>query len=649
MDNIKRDYILTPSRDFDEASLAEFIKENPADKYDFVNCQFSGVTFKNQNIGMMSGCRLNHCKFESFNGAGADMGHSVLTDCNIERSDFSNANFISAEYYGTRVSDSSFNNSNFTLASLKHSSFNNTDLSSSGFWGTALDETYFHGVIVNQPAKGLTADTITMSGATNQEAAAYSDRVLDALKIKPLKPLNPTRYEIELISQYENQFDIPEAQRVTVWFGDYGMYEVKSNITEPIFTQQLNYILEQTQLTNEEINSGLLSDRDIKTAVERSRSLSFQTNKSNPEHLEEATAQTKEPVEKNGQSNSVNQINIDISKRPLTAQEFEQLTSEIKNIAESYETDPALLSEYFAFKAQFYQYSPTNTMLIYLQNPYATFVASFTKWKELGYSVKSGQHHIKISRPIEISKFPKEINGKTVWTDTKYASPEEKAQIAKGKLEIRKDTKFIPHRVFDISQTTCPVEDYPKFYNMGHPDMEQRQLYECVKQYAKESGFSVAEEDLSSISLNGYCDFSNDSIHINSLLKDSKRLEVMCHELAHGILHKTSTQPMEIKEFEAEAFSAMLKRKMGFPVSDESKRYIKQYAEKCTALKSAKFDMGKTLDRLSKTFNHISKGIDDTISAMGFSPEKEIAHNLSQARINSIDPAKISANFTQAL
>lgn len=288
-------------------------------------------------------------------------------------------------------------------------------------------------------------------------------------------------------------------------------------------------------------------------------------------------------------------------------------------------------------------------MLIYLQNPNATFVASFTKWKQLGYSVKSGQHHIKISRPIEVSKFPKEINGKTVWTDTKYASPEEKAQIAKGELEVRKETKFIPHQVFDISQTTCPVEDYPKFYNMGHPDMEQQQLYECVKQYAKESGFTVTEEDLSSISLHGYYDPANDSIHINSLLKDSKRLEVMCHELAHGVLHKTSTQPTEIKEFEAESFSAMLKRKMGFPVSEESKRYIKQYATKCTSLKSAKFDMSKTLDRLSKTFNHISKGIDETISNMGFSPEREMAHNLSQARMNSIDPAKISANFTQAL
>lgn len=338
-----------------------------------------------------------------------------------------------------------------------------------------------------------------------------------------------------------------------------------------------------------------------------------------------------------------------IESKSLTKEEFDKLTSEIKKIAKTYQSDPDLLADYFAFKAQFYQYSPTNAMLIHLQNPYATFVASFTKWKELGYSIKKGQHHIKISRPIEISKFPRNVDGKTVWNDVKYSTPEEKAKIASGEFEIKKTTKFIPHQVFDISQTDCPVEDYPKFYNMGHPDMEQQQLYECVKEYAKESGFTVKEEDLSSISLHGYYDKTNDSIHINSLLEDSQRLRTMCHELAHGVLHKTSTQPVEIMEFEAECFSAMLNRKMGFPITEESKRYIKQYFNKSNALNNGKFDMNKTLNRLSKTFNHISNGIDTTISNMGFSQERELAHSLSQANSKAVDVAKISENFMQAL
>jgi len=340
---------------------------------------------------------------------------------------------------------------------------------------------------------------------------------------------------------------------------------------------------------------------------------------------------------------------INIENKQLSKEEFDKLTAEIKDIAKTYQSDPKLLIDYIAFKSQFYQYSPTNTMLIHLQNPHATFVGSFTFWKSKGYSIKKGQHHIKISRPIETSKFPKEINGKTVWTDIKYASSEEKTKIAEGKLEIRKSTRFIPHQVFDISQTTCPAEDYPKFYNMGHPDMEQHQLYDCIKQYAKECGFSETEDDLSSISLHGYYSKSDNSIHINSLLEDSKRLETMCHELAHGVLHKTSTQPVEILEFEAECFGTMLKRKMGFPVSEESKRYINQYFTKSNLLENTKFDVDKTLNRLSKTFNHISKGIETTMSNMGFAPEKEIAPNLSQAKNNAVNPLKISENFIQAL
>ena len=80
----------------------------------------------------------------------------------------------------------------------------------------------------------------------------------------------PTSYEIELISRYEKEFAVPKDQRVTEWFGDMALYEVKPGVTETIFTKRLEYILEQTDLTLEEINSGLLSDSDIQTAVERS-------------------------------------------------------------------------------------------------------------------------------------------------------------------------------------------------------------------------------------------------------------------------------------------------------------------------------------------------------------------------------------------
>ena len=51
-------------------------------------------------------------------------------------------------------------------------------------------------------------------------------------------------------------------------------------------------------------------------------------------------------------------------------------------------------------KANFYNYSIRNTILIYKQNPLATFVAGFRKWRELGYKVKKGAKAIQILIPL---------------------------------------------------------------------------------------------------------------------------------------------------------------------------------------------------------------------------------------------------------
>lgn len=59
------------------------------------------------------------------------------------------------------------------------------------------------------------------------------------------------------------------------------------------------------------------------------------------------------------------------------------------------------LKAFIAFrKANFYNYSIRNTILIYKQNPLATFVAGFRKWKELGYKVKKGSKGIQILIPL---------------------------------------------------------------------------------------------------------------------------------------------------------------------------------------------------------------------------------------------------------
>ena len=65
--------------------------------------------------------------------------------------------------------------------------------------------------------------------------------------------------------------------------------------------------------------------------------------------------------------------------------------------------------QYLNFQSQFHNYSPSNNMLIAIQNPQATNVASFTKWKSIGRTVNKGEKGIMILAPNVVKNGSKEI------------------------------------------------------------------------------------------------------------------------------------------------------------------------------------------------------------------------------------------------
>lgn len=322
-------------------------------------------------------------------------------------------------------------------------------------------------------------------------------------------------------------------------------------------------------------------------------------------------------------------------------QEFNKLIDSIDDIVKSYEQNPELIAEYLAFRSNFYNYSVRNALLIHLQNPYSTFTASFTKWKDLGYSVKKGEKAIRILRPIEKIKYVKD--GKTL-TVNKNTPSEDKAKIASGEYHSESYTSFAQAMVFDISQTDCPPEDYPKIFSRGTENADRAAVYECVKEYAQLTGFTVTEDNITSISLGGYYKPSDDTIHINNTLKDDKKLSVLCHELAHGMLHKTSDKPTAVKEFEAESFSAMLQSKLGFLPSEANKEYIKQHYLKVKDL----INPQETIKRTAKMFAAASGGIMEIMKEKGLIPENSRNINREE-KITPSQAQDIKSNFMQAL
>ena len=70
--------------------------------------------------------------------------------------------------------------------------------------------------------------------------------------------------------------------------------------------------------------------------------------------------------------------------------------------------------KFLSFQAQFYNYSFGNAMLIFSQNPNATYVKGYKAWNQLGRYVKKGSKGLAILAPcirkVEVFKEPENKN-----------------------------------------------------------------------------------------------------------------------------------------------------------------------------------------------------------------------------------------------
>lgn len=241
-------------------------------------------------------------------------------------------------------------------------------------------------------------------------------------------------------------------------------------------------------------------------------------------------------------------------------------------------------------------------------------------------------------RPITTELIKREND----WVAVRMATNEEREKIAKGELKIYEKTYFAISKVYDISQTDFPKDRYPEIYSMGQKSMDHAEVYACVKELARASGIPVKKEQLPSISLHGYYSPSENAITINSNLEDTKAAVTLCHEYAHGLLHRTSTQSEAICEFEAQSLALMLMARYGLPQDDSEIGYMKTYLERANNDKN--FSLDTSLERLQKQL----KFVDERISLIAEHRQTEFAQTRAQAR----EPGKgkqVSENFRVGL
>lgn len=260
-------------------------------------------------------------------------------------------------------------------------------------------------------------------------------------------------------------------------------------------------------------------------------------------------------------------------------EKINKLNESIKDLVNGYHENPENLVELVQFQSKFYQYSYQNRLLIYKQNRGAAFVGSYDFFKQRNYAVRKGQKGIKILVPIFGQYFKAGKTEKAV----KYATKEETEQIKKGQIKTyKKLSHFRIGHVYDISQTTCPVEEYPKFYHMGYESKEHHLVYQGLKEFSeKYQHRPVEEKDINSIALRGYY-VPVDKIVISEMLKDTEKVSTLSHEIGHDLVYGSQNEEkLEMQEeLKADIMSVMLQTHLGIEITEGRKRHLtKNYKE----------------------------------------------------------------------
>lgn len=250
----------------------------------------------------------------------------------------------------------------------------------------------------------------------------------------------------------------------------------------------------------------------------------------------------------------------------------------ILSISKNYTQNPDSIAEVLEFASKFYHYSISNTELIYAQNPSASYVQSYEKWKKMDTQVLRGEKGMKIWVPVKTTFL---ILGEGNYISLSDATKEQKEAYKDGKIEGRTRTTFKIGSVFDIGQTNYPKEKYPDLYSMGYSSEQHEMITNGLIKFCQEYGCPVETKSLSSIALRGYYDSTFNVIALNEKLEDTHRLSTLSHEMGHMLQnHGSSEASASQKEFEADCISVLIQSHFGIELNDGRKSHLSHHFKK---------------------------------------------------------------------
>lgn len=168
---------------------------------------------------------------------------------------------------------------------------------------------------------------------------------------------------------------------------------------------------------------------------------------------------------------------------------------------------------------------------------------------------------------------------------------------------------------------------------MGYSSERHDELFNAVKSYCEERGIPVYIENFPSISMRGYFQSADNTIHLSDKLNDSMKLSVLTHELGHAVMHAAYNPDMSVeqKEIEADSLSLMLREHLGVSeienarkahLADSYRNYLEYKELNSDRIKCP--ELSEILERVNTAYGDMITGFNGAIESYLHRNKEEI-------------------------
>jgi len=289
---------------------------------------------------------------------------------------------------------------------------------------------------------------------------------------------------------------------------------------------------------------------------------------------------------------------IPAAQKEINENRVEEIKSKIASEEKSY-------LKYLDLKSIFYNYSLHNSLLVYLQNRDAIYLATQEEYEGKNLKLKEGATPIRITVTKEQEYFLRD----GYMTRVEEATFIEKRELEKGTLAKDKKTHYIDSEVYDVSQLDIDKESGERLTKGFNRIPDVAAAVSVMTELALISDIDVLRQPLRDTI--GYYDNDSNQIILNIKATDNDAVATLCKTYSQALLYKTTTQHPAVAEFEAASVSYTLARRFGVEPHSSDLAIISNFVR--SSKETEKYNVEDSLERINKIIKYVNEKIDSLL------------------------------------